>query len=302
MNPRYARISPFYVFDARLVPRPPALPPPARATSRPSSSLSLPPRSAPLPCKVIDLDPTPLSPREVELLASFVILGFDLQALVDRFSLQPAEVLDFLDSAPIRARLRSIRAFTDLSNHLASSRDRRAAFQALHDVLASARDPVERRRAATAILRFSAPPSRVPNRTPSPSSTPLRTDLSPEALSSALSASTARGESPLSLIRETLAPEATITGAPLPPDPPQLSSRCTDDSPLAPLRESVALVSLARHGDRHLVRERALALDPSGPTHDLDPRPEARGRWRIASLDLAPSTSTRPRPEPIDSG
>ncbi len=270
---------------------------------------------------MIAATPIPLSPRDLELLAAFILAGFDLHAFAASTSLQPLELLDFVESAPIRARLRSIKAFTDLADHLAASRPRRSALLALHDLLASTRDPIERRRAATAILRFSSPPSPrapqpsrpasssrlsgTPGLEPSPHAdhhpalpdvhpSPLRADQDPHTLVASIAEAACRGDpaTAISLIRDTLAPDALLNHAPPPTDPLQLSARCDDHSPVAPLRDALALVTLDAHGDDLAATHTALILHSSGRAFRLVlniARANTR-RWHISSLTIEPVT------------
>ncbi len=272
---------------------------------------------------MVSAAPIPLSPRELELLAAFIAVDFDLQALIAEFSLSPSDTLDFLESEPIRARLQSIKRFTDLADHLFNSRQRRAAISALSAILSITTDPIERRRAATAILRFTSPTTRrsgaaAPRSTdadPSPSSlrrsipsspappsspspAPLRADASPESVSLAITDAIARDEAStaFSIIRETLAPDATLNGEPMPADPQAFSPRCADHSPIAPLADTVGLIPIGRIGDDRHVQEELIAVLPDGRTFTLalTYRRASPSRWQVSAVQMHPIRHAEP--------
>lgn len=283
--------------------------------------------------------PIPLSPRELELLAAFLAAGFDLQTLIDRLNLTPQETLDFAASEPIRARLHALKAFTDLATHLANHRRRRNALLALDEVLTSTTNPIERRRAATAILRFtsaaspssssspSSSPSSFPSSSPSSGGTgvpPVTSDrgdnprakrrspnhrsdvgdTSPESLSAAITDAISRGRSCIPIIREALAPSATINGT-TPDLSPQAVTSPAAPRPIIILDSAIALLSRSRIGDDARVDESLLALAPSGEVSEVriaytrtDPH-----RWAIARVEIADKATAEPAPpaasEPI---
>lgn len=93
-------------------------------------------------------------------------------SLAHRFNLSLSLILDFLALPSTRSRLAAAIEAGDILHHQHSQRARTKALSALENILDTSADPVEHRRAATAILR--------PSRAVSPSSIRAHRDPPPE--------------------------------------------------------------------------------------------------------------------------
>lgn len=96
-----------------------------------------------------------LSPEDAQLLDALLLARFDLHALVERFQLTASRLLDWAASPAIQARLKRLQEFADQCFELRAATARANAADAL-DRVATGRDAVESRRAASALIRVRA--------------------------------------------------------------------------------------------------------------------------------------------------
>jgi hypothetical protein len=109
-----------------------------------------------------------LTPREAELLSAFLILRYDMIALAEQYKLNPRELLDFANSPAVQQNLAALKSFADQAFALRSLESRTKAIDLLEEVAKNSIDRIEKRRAASAILRGLNPVGGVP-RPPKPS-------------------------------------------------------------------------------------------------------------------------------------
>jgi hypothetical protein len=98
-------------------------------------------------------DLPPLTPHESQLLSSFLILRYDLVALAETNKLHPLQLLAFAMSPAVQAHLAELKKFADQAFALRSLESRNLALDLLEQVAKSSDNPIEKRRAASAILR-----------------------------------------------------------------------------------------------------------------------------------------------------
>lgn len=103
-----------------------------------------------------------LSPRDLDLLASLFALDFDYKAWTARHNLATPDLIDFSANPSVRAAINTVRSFADLADQARHRARRRDAIDRLHHILLTAPDPEVQRKAASALLRATAPP--VPSR------------------------------------------------------------------------------------------------------------------------------------------
>lgn len=202
---------------------------PHLSPSQPAASHTLPPPALP-----------PLSPDQRSILATYRASGYSLDAAPD-----PIALAESLADPALILWIDHLRHLDALAREHAEASDRAAARAALRDLLDHTPDPVERRRAAGAILRSPAVPARGPRSFhalhPSrrrdltrPPATPRHADLPPPtrvpspadtppdiARSIALAFSQGERASPgagLATLAAYLAPDATLDTLPLDQD------------------------------------------------------------------------------------
>lgn len=94
-----------------------------------------------------------LTARQSEILDSFVSGGCDLPALAERLGIPFSDLLDWASTPAVAARIADLHRFAEAAMALRLCLERSAALTTLGQVARSSPDMVERRRAATSILR-----------------------------------------------------------------------------------------------------------------------------------------------------
>ena len=114
-------------------------------------------------------DHLPLTDRESHLFAIYLSLRFDLFKLAESEHLSPQELLAFTLSPAVRFHLQAYRTFAEESFQARAVRLRASALELLHEVAQSSTDPIEKRRAASTLIRglslprqAASPPSHAP--------------------------------------------------------------------------------------------------------------------------------------------
>jgi hypothetical protein len=97
--------------------------------------------------------PVALSDRESHLLAAFFAARYDLSSLAEREHLTPLELLAFATSAAVQSAIAQLHEFASAAFELRALHARAKAVDILEQVAKSASDPVEKRRAASAVIR-----------------------------------------------------------------------------------------------------------------------------------------------------
>lgn len=126
-------------------------------------------------------DHLPLTDRESHLFAIYLSLRFDLFKLAESEHLSPQELLAFTLSPAVRFHLQTYRTFAEESFQARAVQLRASALELLHEVAQSSTDPIEKRRAASTLIRgLSLPrqtsPSTLAPRTRAPSQPQTRFD------------------------------------------------------------------------------------------------------------------------------
>jgi hypothetical protein len=188
----------------------------------------------------------------------------DLPSLAASLDLTLHDLLAELASPALRPHLESARDLSDLHAHLHAAHARRIAIDALAVIAADDQaDPIERRRAATAILRATGAP-RAPRREPTPDSDlktqgsrlktpPPSLPSTPDALVSHVLRTLEDTDDPdaaLTTLHAAFAPGATINDEPVPSDPDDFLDDLDDD-----LRET-----LTTHA-QYLIKESSTEAD-----------------------------------------
>jgi hypothetical protein len=106
-----------------------------------------------MPADPVDMEA--LSARDAAILAAFVAHGFDLAATAASLALTPLDLLAWYRRPAAQEALAELEALEDQAARLAHLAARRDAIAVLHDLARNAPDPLERRRAATALIARS---------------------------------------------------------------------------------------------------------------------------------------------------
>jgi hypothetical protein len=175
-----------------------------------------------------------LSEHEARLLHTYIILRYDMVALAEQQNLLPQQLLAFAHSAAVRAQLASLRAFAEESFALRALESRTTAITQLEEIARTTENPIEKRRAASTVLRgLGAHNTKARNgRQPDPhSNNPAASRRSkPAEPTASPTPTTSRGDiaylttkaletqspSALATLHAFLAPDATINGEPAP--------------------------------------------------------------------------------------
>lgn len=97
--------------------------------------------------------PSPLTPDDLSLLEALARPGADLAALASARGLSLTDLARWLRFPPVKDALDSLRELFDLQRRLWQEQHLRDAIETLNEVMKVSDSPVERRRAASAILR-----------------------------------------------------------------------------------------------------------------------------------------------------
>lgn len=141
--------------------------PPLRGGSAPSSTPS------PVPCSQFPApSPSIPAPSPSAFLSQLLSTNFNVAALVETIS--PDQLLTLIQSPEVHHHLESLIAFTNTCLQLKQAQAKALALESLADVARTTTDLIEKRRAATALLRASNPahPPRSTEAPQSASSTP----------------------------------------------------------------------------------------------------------------------------------
>jgi hypothetical protein len=98
-----------------------------------------------------------LTPTERRILAALLDPSLSLLSIIERLGISIDDLLAAASSPAVRESLESLGQLTTLRARAISAQ---AALTALEDISRASDDPVERRRAATTLIRASVPPSR----------------------------------------------------------------------------------------------------------------------------------------------
>lgn len=170
------------------------------------------------------------APTHDDLVLALLDLKGDLDALRLKFNLTTRQALDFTDDPAVQQRLESWERVRARLSRIKALDHQDAAADALRATLTELDNPVERRRAASALARLAravlTPPRepRPDDQTPEPRDPPPGPDRNPShhrlALNIAQSiAAAANDPDQLLTLHRQLADDATIAGEPAPRDP-----------------------------------------------------------------------------------
>jgi hypothetical protein len=102
----------------------------------------------------VDPSPPPLSDDQVAILNAFIASNFDLAATAESAGITLLHLLTWHRAPAVQAALADLESLQARADELQLAAARRDAVKELHGILRDAEsDPVERRRAATALLR-----------------------------------------------------------------------------------------------------------------------------------------------------
>jgi hypothetical protein len=183
--------------------------PPAAASAAPSAPASLRhsvPASLPSPRSVS-------SYPSADLLLFFISVNLDIEALASRTDLPIVELLDWADSPPVRQKLETLARFRQERLAAAEAEGRIAAIAALTDLARTSEDPIERRRAASVLMRRGSTQGHAT------AGDPRATEVGSSGPSS-VSSSRATGGSPASAPTSRPSPSHAITVSPSHSSPP----------------------------------------------------------------------------------
>ena len=196
-----------------------------------------------------------LSEHEARLLHTYLILRYDMVALAEQEKLLPGQLLAFAHSPAVRAHLASLREFAEESFALRALESRTTAINQLEDIARTTDNPIEKRRAASTVLRNLGLPlrgGRASSRTAAPAihspsnSGPSRTSRAPAKYKPSdvrsPTPNTSRGDiaylitkaletqAPASLatLHAFLAPDGTINGESAPESPDDFIAAAPD--------------------------------------------------------------------------
>ncbi len=97
---------------------------------------------------------------DAELLRDFLEGGLDLSLLARRFELTPDDLIRWFNQPAVAQRLTILSELAHAAADLRAAQARQTSITALEHIARTAEDPIEKRRAATALLRLAArPPS-----------------------------------------------------------------------------------------------------------------------------------------------
>ncbi len=192
------------------------------------------------------------------LLHALIRADFDLSALLDDPRFTPDQVIAFLADADTQAKVADIAKIAHLGLTIRAAAARHVAIQTLEHVAKTTDDLVEKRRAATALLRATASPlvplakratgcgvegSTSALRSPLPSTPHRPTDpLRVSATSASPSVPSSPRPSPALRVESALPSPLPIAHPPLPPSPPR-SFASSAFNPSSPLRDSALSAS-----------------------------------------------------------
>jgi hypothetical protein len=162
----------------------------------------------------VDPSPPPLSDDQVAILNAFIASNFDLAATAESAGITLLHLLTWHRAPAVQAALADLESLQARADELQLAAARRDAVKELHGILRDAdSDPVERRRAATALLRrgTGGPPVSGWRGQPPPiagaaHNTPKRSSVSSSAISRAIATLEANIDA---LARATPAPAAS---------------------------------------------------------------------------------------------
>ncbi|MDQ7014272.1 MAG: hypothetical protein Q9O74_10295 [Planctomycetota bacterium] len=111
--------------------------------------------------------PVPLTPQDEHLLAALFDPNADLLVAAVHVGMTEVQLIDWSTQPHIQQRITAQRALRRLRKEIRSDATARRTIDALEDIAHTADDPIERRRAAAAILRYLSPNTpRAPRREP----------------------------------------------------------------------------------------------------------------------------------------
>jgi hypothetical protein len=224
-----------------------------------------------------------------DLLSTFIDTRYDLHR-VSQLTLVPvADLLDWLADPETKRTLDDLRAAAELALALRSLETRRTALDALEHVINTTDDLIEKRRAATALLRAlntrpPSDPSRVREHATAPSAQRPVLDASPPSL--------AAGRTPLA---DPLSQASKPQASKPPPDLHSLLARLASD--LARDRDDAPTADNALAALHAACAEDATLNDqpiPADVDDFLDDPDELQDLRPIAGVDVAPPTLAGP--------
>ena len=261
------------------------------------------PPADPTPPATANPKPGPSPP----LLPLYIHLNYNLRALADHTGLDHLTLLDWLTHPDTRAKLKRLREAAEQSLTLRALEARRSAIDALEDVLNTTDDPIEKRRAATALLRaLNNRPRAVPSDSdlhpskPQASKPPLPPNPIP-LLDHLLATRTDDDPDPHTL-HAACHPDATINDEPIPPDPDDLYEDIDDDAADF-LANTVQVTAHADAAEHDVVARKAILIRRGGAARaaTFHLSPDADAVWRIHAIDIVepqPRRMTEPLPPP----
>ena len=124
-----------------------------------------PPSALPGQCSaaVPSSSPQAAIPNPQSLLPSFLSLDCDLGALAEKHSLSSADLIAFATDPEVCDTLKRLKDFTSLCFSYRSLRARLTAVNTLERLTRAATDPIEQRRAASALVRATTTPGMRPS-------------------------------------------------------------------------------------------------------------------------------------------
>ncbi|MFG0242714.1 MAG: hypothetical protein ACF8R9_08025 [Phycisphaerales bacterium JB054] len=135
--------------------------------------------------------PQPLTPQDEHLLTALFDPDSNLIVAAAHVGLTEAQLIDWTTQPHIQHRITAQRALRRLREEIRAGVTARRTLEALEEIAHTAEDPIERRRAATAILRYLTPhqsrgrkhaegvtTTPAPHSPPEPATTPAPTNLS----------------------------------------------------------------------------------------------------------------------------
>jgi hypothetical protein len=129
-----------------------------------SSASTTPSLSPSVPSSLSSSVPPSLSDSDNHRLRAFFELGLDYFALARQENIDPLELLEWLDRPEIAQRIAKMHALRKLSVEAAHDEARLVAIKTLKEIALNAKDPTDRRRAASTLMRRYDLPPRLPRR------------------------------------------------------------------------------------------------------------------------------------------
>jgi hypothetical protein len=230
-----------------------------------------------------------------DLLPLYLSLNHNLRKLAKHTGIDQLTLLDWLTSEPVREKLAKLREAVNESLTIRTLEARQDAIDALTEVLNETDDPIEKRRAATALLRaLSLRPQRASSdpgaQSPMPSASPRKTPL-PSAPRDVVATViyALRENADLATLHAACHPDATIDGDPIPAHADDFDDDLDEDT----LDLVTNLDQTFRHNEAyadnayaqtwHLVREGGRT---KFATFHLSPTDDHAAPWRIHAIDL----------------